>query len=196
MKFSTEAQFARYPARFRRQSFDNLVTGPPHPNPLQSRQTLQNKRKQLSRVLFALVATSGDKRQTQSTRERTFSRAMRQPGCKPGPRACTHVPPRRIRPQVGANHPGLRAAHLSSRWTEFDAVWETANKICDRYDLGNRAREGHSVNPLDPVQFQLFMPAPTSSWPESSSSGAPAQTPPPVAASPDSPEYEPASAPL
>ena len=24
---------------------------------------------------------------------------------------------------------------LIPRWTEFDAVWETANKICDRYDL-------------------------------------------------------------
>jgi len=21
------------------------------------------------------------------------------------------------------------------RWTQFDAVWETANRICDRYDL-------------------------------------------------------------
>jgi len=22
------------------------------------------------------------------------------------------------------------------RWTEFDAVWQTANQICDRYELG------------------------------------------------------------
>jgi hypothetical protein len=22
------------------------------------------------------------------------------------------------------------------RWTEFDTVWETTNKICDRYELG------------------------------------------------------------
>jgi hypothetical protein len=28
---------------------------------------------------------------------------------------------------------------LIPRWTEFDAVWETANKICDRYDLGKLA---------------------------------------------------------
>jgi hypothetical protein len=28
---------------------------------------------------------------------------------------------------------------LIPRWTEFDAVWETANRICDRYDLGKFA---------------------------------------------------------
>jgi len=28
---------------------------------------------------------------------------------------------------------------LIPRWTEFDAVWETANRICDRYDLGRLA---------------------------------------------------------
>jgi len=25
---------------------------------------------------------------------------------------------------------------LVPRWTEFDAVWQTANQICDRYELG------------------------------------------------------------
>jgi hypothetical protein len=25
---------------------------------------------------------------------------------------------------------------LVPRWTEFDAVWHTANQICDRYELG------------------------------------------------------------
>jgi hypothetical protein len=30
---------------------------------------------------------------------------------------------------------------LIPRWTEFDAVWETANRICDRYDLGKLARQ-------------------------------------------------------
>ena len=25
------------------------------------------------------------------------------------------------------------------RWNEFDAVWETANKICDRYELKKAA---------------------------------------------------------
>jgi hypothetical protein len=28
---------------------------------------------------------------------------------------------------------------LVPRWTEFDAVWQTANRICDRYEIGNRA---------------------------------------------------------
>jgi hypothetical protein len=25
---------------------------------------------------------------------------------------------------------------LVPRWSEFDAVWQTANNICDRYELG------------------------------------------------------------
>jgi hypothetical protein len=25
---------------------------------------------------------------------------------------------------------------LVPRWTDFDAVWETANGVCDRYELG------------------------------------------------------------
>jgi hypothetical protein len=25
------------------------------------------------------------------------------------------------------------------RWTEFDSVWETANRVCDSYDLGKPA---------------------------------------------------------
>lgn len=28
---------------------------------------------------------------------------------------------------------------LAPRYTEFDAVWETANRICDRYELGKKA---------------------------------------------------------
>src|SRR5579864_8765668 len=27
---------------------------------------------------------------------------------------------------------------LVPRWTDFDAVWETANGVCDRYQLGSR----------------------------------------------------------
>jgi len=27
---------------------------------------------------------------------------------------------------------------LIPRWTDFDAVWETANGVCDRYQLGGR----------------------------------------------------------
>jgi hypothetical protein len=85
---------------------------------------------------------------------------------------------------------------LVPRWTEFDAVWETANKICDRYDLGNTNPERRSTSLCNPLQLQLFMPEPTASSPEFSSSDVPAQIPPPVAASPDSREYESASAPL
>ena len=28
-----------------------------------------------------------------------------------------------------------------ARWTEFDEVWETTNKICDRYELGNNGQK-------------------------------------------------------
>jgi len=27
---------------------------------------------------------------------------------------------------------------LVPRWTDFDTVWETANGVCDRYELGKR----------------------------------------------------------
>ena len=30
---------------------------------------------------------------------------------------------------------------LVPRWTAFDAVWETANRICDRYELGKHISE-------------------------------------------------------
>jgi len=38
---------------------------------------------------------------------------------------------------------------LVPRWTEFDAVWETANRICDRYQLGEHLAEraASSSNP-------------------------------------------------
>jgi len=32
---------------------------------------------------------------------------------------------------------------LVPRWTQFDDVWETTNKICDRYQLGK------SDSPID-----------------------------------------------
>jgi hypothetical protein len=27
------------------------------------------------------------------------------------------------------------------RWTEFDAVWQAANRICDRYEIGEALSE-------------------------------------------------------
>jgi hypothetical protein len=27
---------------------------------------------------------------------------------------------------------------LVPRWTDFDTVWETANGVCDRYELGKQ----------------------------------------------------------
>jgi hypothetical protein len=55
---------------------------------------------------------------------------MRQPGCKPGA-SRTYVSSRCIQ--------ALRI--LVPRWTEFDAVWQTANRICDRDEIGKRAPE-------------------------------------------------------
>jgi hypothetical protein len=31
---------------------------------------------------------------------------------------------------------GFTLRILVPRWTEFDAVWQSANEICDRYELG------------------------------------------------------------
>ena len=61
---------------------------------------------------------------------------MRQPGCKPGQIAQIMSPlaefDRRMEQLISAF--ALRI--LVPRWTEFDAVWQSANKICDRYELG------------------------------------------------------------
>jgi len=37
---------------------------------------------------------------------------------------------------------------LVPRWTEFDAVWESANRICDRYELGRLVPERRSADLL------------------------------------------------
>ena len=37
---------------------------------------------------------------------------------------------------------------LVPRWTEFDAVWESANRICDRYELGRFAPERRTADLL------------------------------------------------
>ena len=39
---------------------------------------------------------------------------------------------------------------LVPRWTEFDAVWESANRICDRYELGRLVPERRSADVLSP----------------------------------------------
>ena len=39
---------------------------------------------------------------------------------------------------------------LVPRWTEFDAVWETANRICDRYQLGKHEAEHHAASSSKP----------------------------------------------
>jgi hypothetical protein len=61
---------------------------------------------------------------------------MRQPGCKPGHIANTMSPlaefDRRMEQLISA----FTLRILVPRWTEFDAVWQIANKICDRYELG------------------------------------------------------------
>jgi hypothetical protein len=64
---------------------------------------------------------------------------MRRPGCKPG-RGFTCMSPiaefdQRLEQMIRE----FAVRILIPRWTEFDAVWETANKICDRYDLGKLA---------------------------------------------------------
>ena len=88
-------------------------------------------------MFFALVYEAVGNAITQSTRERTFSRAMRQPGCKPWAYRAKSMSPlaefdRRLEQVIRTF--ALRI--LVPRWTEFDAVWESANRICDRYELG------------------------------------------------------------
>ena len=36
---------------------------------------------------------------------------------------------------------------LVPRWIEFESVWETTNRICDRYRLGEHATERPAVSP-------------------------------------------------
>jgi hypothetical protein len=38
---------------------------------------------------------------------------------------------------------------LVSYWTEFDTVWQIANTICDRYDLGKPLSGAMIPSPLD-----------------------------------------------
>src|SRR5580704_9754909 len=85
---------------------------------------------------------------------------------------------------------------LVPRWTEFDEVWETANRICDRYQLGKPAPEPRSATPLSRAELGVATAEPMVSWAESCATGAPAQTLPPVLGSPDSPVYAPDAAPL
>jgi hypothetical protein len=90
-------------------------------------------------VQFALVEEVVERCWTQSTRGRTFSRGMRRPGCKPG-HWQTHMSPiaefdQRLEQMIR----DFAMRILAPRYTEFDAVWETANRICDRYELGKKA---------------------------------------------------------
>ena len=66
---------------------------------------------------------------------------MRQTGCKPGHVAYTMSPlvefDRRMEQLIRAF--ALRI--LVPRWTEFDTVWQAANRICDRYELGESLSE-------------------------------------------------------
>ena len=39
---------------------------------------------------------------------------------------------------------------LVPRWTAFDAVWETANRICHRYELGKHISEPRPANSPKP----------------------------------------------
>ena len=37
---------------------------------------------------------------------------------------------------------------LVPRWTEFDALWESANRVCDRYELERLISEHRSADLL------------------------------------------------
>ena len=65
------------------------------------------------------------------------------------------------------------------RWNEFDTLWETALRICERYELGKARREISGVA-RDPNQdaTQLMI----SSAEQPSEADAPVQTHPPIAA--------------
>lgn len=71
---------------------------------------------------------------TQSTWERTCSHVMRQPGCKPG-RKKEMSPLAQLDQQLENIIRELTLRLVSPRWTEFDAVWEATNRICDRYGI-------------------------------------------------------------
>ena len=76
---------------------------------------------------------------TQSTWERTCSHVMRQPGCKPG--QTRHMTPllaqfdSELEKIIGE----LILRIVVPRWSEFESVWEVANRVCDRYHIQTTA---------------------------------------------------------
>ena len=78
---------------------------------------------------------------------------------------------------------------VAPRWTEFDSVWETAIRVCGRYDLGKSKKAAVPVK-----QARLGAPEMAIFSEEPSGVDAPAQTPRPTLGSPDSPGYGPAAA--
>ncbi len=63
------------------------------------------------------------------------------------------------------------------RMTEFEALWEAAIRVCDRYELGKSSRATSDADQSKPLQPEAV----TSSL-QLSGADAPAQTPPPIAA--------------
>lgn len=64
------------------------------------------------------------------------------------------------------------------RWSEFDTLWETALRVCERYELGKSRREGSGIgSESNQAVTQLMI-----SSAEPSAVDAPAQTHPPIAA--------------
>lgn len=66
---------------------------------------------------------------------------------------------------------------VAPRWTEFDTVWETAIRVCERYQLGKSIR---ATTDADPPNCPALGRATSSAEP--SAVDAPVQTRPPIAA--------------
>ena len=89
-------------------------------------------------MTFALVVQSGTKRRRAHGSEPAPVQCG-SPGCKPG-RTRTDMSKldefdRRLELIIRE----LTLRILVPRWNEFDAVWESANRVCDRYQLRKAA---------------------------------------------------------
>jgi hypothetical protein len=69
---------------------------------------------------------------------------MRQPGCKPGHSLTTMSPIAEFDRRMEQLIRTFALRILAPDWTEFDAVWQAANRICDRYKLGKTFSETFS----------------------------------------------------
>jgi hypothetical protein len=121
------------------QPFNNFVTS----QPIQTRAArvqYATKRKSTFQMLPALQSQRAVTDGAQSTRARTFSRGMRRQRLQAWAlgtnMSLLSELDRRL--ELIIQEPTLRT--IVPHWSEFDSVWESANKVCDQYQMNKGHR--------------------------------------------------------